>query len=45
MFDRVPVPTDNVFKFYALFTLILLIFSIWGDVTPFLVALSFRVRG
>ena len=32
MLDRVPVPTDNIFKFYALFSLVLLIFSIWGTI-------------
>ncbi|MBD9402104.1 hypothetical protein [Comamonas sp. CMM02] len=29
MFDRVPVPTDNIYKFYALFSLVALIFCIW----------------
>ena len=30
MIDRVPVPTDNLYKFYALFSLATLIFSLWG---------------
>lgn len=30
MLDRVPVPTDNIYKFYALFSLVTLIFSMWG---------------
>lgn len=29
MLDRVPVPTDNVYKFYALFSLVALIFCVW----------------
>lgn len=29
MLDRVPVPTDNIYKFIALFSLVALIFSCW----------------
>lgn len=29
MLDRVPVPTDNVYKFYALFSLVALVFCVW----------------
>lgn len=29
MHDKVPVPTDNVYKFYALFSLVTLIFCAW----------------
>lgn len=29
MLDRVPVPTDNIYKFIALFSLVALIFSAW----------------
>ena len=28
MENRIPIPTDNIYKFYALFSLVLLIFSI-----------------
>ncbi|MCO8251112.1 hypothetical protein [Comamonas thiooxydans] len=30
MLDRVPVPTDNIYKFIALFSLVALIFSMWA---------------
>jgi hypothetical protein len=30
MDNNVPLPTDNIYKFYALFGLALLIFSIWS---------------
>ncbi|MCS4291945.1 cell division protein FtsB [Comamonas sp. BIGb0152] len=29
MLDRVPVPTDNIYKFIALFSLVVLVFSFW----------------
>lgn len=29
MLDRVPVPTDNIYKFIALFSLVVLVFSSW----------------
>lgn len=29
MMNRVPVPTDNIYKFYALFSLVALVFGIW----------------
>lgn len=32
MEGRVPVPTDNIFKFYALFSLLVLIFSVGAAV-------------
>ncbi len=32
MESRIPIPTDNIFKFYALFGLLLLITSIMGHV-------------
>lgn len=28
MQDKIPIPTDNIYKFYALFSLLLLIFSV-----------------
>ncbi|WP_284335436.1 hypothetical protein [Comamonas sp. NoAH] len=31
MIDRVPVPTDNIYKFYALFSLVVLIFCGWAS--------------
>lgn len=30
MLDRVPVPTDNIYKFIGLFSLVTLIFSLWA---------------
>ncbi|OAD82098.1 hypothetical protein ATN89_21625 [Comamonas thiooxydans] len=30
MLDRVPVPTDNIYKFIALFSVVALIFSMWA---------------
>lgn len=33
MLDRVPVPTDNIYKFIALFSLVILIFSLWASFT------------
>lgn len=29
MYDKVPVPTDNIYKFYALFSIVLLTFGMW----------------
>lgn len=29
MLDRIPVPTDNIYKFIALFSLVVLVFSSW----------------
>lgn len=33
MLDRVPVPTDNIYKFIALFSLVTLIFSVWQTIS------------
>ena len=33
MLDKVPVPTDNIYKFIALFSLVALIFSVWASFT------------
>ncbi|MGE8448229.1 MAG: hypothetical protein ACN6O1_18610 [Comamonas sp.] len=33
MLDRVPVPTDNIYKFIALFSLVVLVFSFWQMVS------------
>lgn len=31
MLDRVPVPTDNIYKFIALFSLVAAIFAVWAS--------------
>lgn len=33
MLDRIPVPTDNIYKFYALFSLVALVFCVWASLT------------
>lgn len=33
MLDRVPVPTDNIYKFIALFSLVAAIFAVWAALT------------
>lgn len=30
MINKIPVPTDNIYKFYALFSLLAIIFSMWA---------------